>query len=75
MSSRESYWKSALMIPRQTLREMFPLGLFDKGLASGVDIVDNRATNVLCYNPEYTFVEKLQIGHLGNFRTKLVKAL
>ncbi len=33
---------------------------FDKALASGVEVVDNRAKNVLCYNPEYSFVEKLQ---------------
>lgn len=33
---------------------------FDKGLASEVDVIDNRAKKVLCYNPEYTFVEKLQ---------------
>ena len=26
----------------------------------GVAITDNRALNVTCYNPEYTFVEKLQ---------------
>ncbi len=25
-----------------------------------VDVIDNRAIAVLCYNPEYTFVEKLQ---------------
>lgn len=28
--------------------------------ASKVDVVDNRATDILCYNPEFTFVEKLQ---------------
>lgn len=33
---------------------------FDKALASGVTVIDNRAKTVLCYNPEYTFVEKLQ---------------
>jgi hypothetical protein len=27
---------------------------------SNVDIFDNRALSVLCYNPEFTFVEKLQ---------------
>lgn len=26
----------------------------------GVSIIDNRAVNVLCYEPKYTFVEKLQ---------------
>lgn len=25
-----------------------------------VDVIDNRAIGILCYNPEYTFVEKLQ---------------
>lgn len=33
---------------------------FDKAQASKVDVTDNRAKNVLCYNPEYTFAEKLQ---------------
>lgn len=32
---------------------------YDKA-CSLTDIVDNRAVNVRCYNPEYTFVEKLQ---------------
>jgi hypothetical protein len=27
---------------------------------SKVDVIDNRALGILCYNPEYTFVEKLQ---------------
>ncbi len=29
-------------------------------LTSKLDIIDNRAKEVICYNPEYTFVEKLQ---------------
>jgi len=28
--------------------------------ASKVDVMDNRALGILCYNPEFTFVEKLQ---------------
>lgn len=28
--------------------------------ASKVDMIDNRALGILCYNPEFTFVEKLQ---------------
>jgi predicted nucleotidyltransferase component of viral defense system len=28
--------------------------------ASKVDVIDNRALGILCYNPEFTFVEKLQ---------------
>lgn len=27
---------------------------------SGIDIIDNRAVDILCYDPRYTFVEKLQ---------------
>lgn len=27
---------------------------------SGIDIIDNRAKDILCYDPRYTFVEKLQ---------------
>ncbi|EOR96760.1 hypothetical protein ADIARSV_0023 [Arcticibacter svalbardensis MN12-7] len=27
---------------------------------AGVEIADNRAIGIKCYNPEYTFVEKLQ---------------
>jgi hypothetical protein len=33
---------------------------FDKASASKVTIADNRATNINCYHPGYTFVEKLQ---------------
>lgn len=33
---------------------------YDKALSLNVEIIDNRAINVLCYCPEYTFVEKLQ---------------
>lgn len=33
---------------------------FDKAQQSKVAVVDNRAMGILCYNPEYTFVEKLQ---------------
>jgi predicted nucleotidyltransferase component of viral defense system len=32
----------------------------DTARANNVDVVDNRALGILCYNPEYTFVEKLQ---------------
>ncbi|MBB72137.1 MAG: hypothetical protein CMF50_07045 [Legionellales bacterium] len=33
---------------------------YDRALASGENIIDNRALGVKCYQPEYTFVEKLQ---------------
>lgn len=33
---------------------------YDKALSLKIDIMDNRAKNVICYCPEYTFVEKLQ---------------
>ncbi|WP_047419546.1 nucleotidyl transferase AbiEii/AbiGii toxin family protein [Cellulophaga sp. Hel_I_12] len=34
---------------------------FDKAYnTSGISIVDNRANNVVCYHPGYTFIEKLQ---------------
>lgn len=33
---------------------------FDKAYSFHLDIIDNRAKKVLCYAPEYTFVEKLQ---------------
>ena len=34
---------------------------YDRAVASGVpDLIDNRAVDVLCYEPGYTFVEKLQ---------------
>lgn len=32
----------------------------DRVLKAGLDVVDNRARGVRCYNPEYTFVDKLQ---------------
>jgi predicted nucleotidyltransferase component of viral defense system len=33
---------------------------FDRALSMDIDIIDNRSKNVICYCPEYTFVEKLQ---------------
>ncbi|NVM62110.1 hypothetical protein FHW88_000386 [Mucilaginibacter sp. SG538B] len=33
---------------------------YDYAIAQGVDIVDNRAKDIACYHPGYTFVEKLQ---------------
>lgn len=33
---------------------------FDKAVESNVKIADNRATDILCYHPGYTLVEKLQ---------------
>jgi hypothetical protein len=34
---------------------------YDRAVVSGVpDLIDNRAIDVLCYEPGYTFVEKLQ---------------
>ncbi len=33
---------------------------YDKAIASKVDIIDNRATEIICYHPGYTLVEKLQ---------------
>lgn len=32
----------------------------DKALAAGLRVTDNRAPAVKCFNPEYTFVDKLQ---------------
>lgn len=32
---------------------------YDFAKKSGMDVLDNRAIDVRCYNPEYTFVEKL----------------
>ena len=34
--------------------------LYDHAVAKGVAIIDNRAKSVPCYDPRYTFVEKLQ---------------
>lgn len=33
---------------------------YEKATALNVSIIDNRAKNIACYCPEYTFVEKLQ---------------
>lgn len=33
---------------------------FDRAKEIGVNIIDNRAVDVVCYHPGYTFVEKLQ---------------
>lgn len=33
---------------------------YEKAAASNTSIIDNRAKNIACYSPEYTFVEKLQ---------------
>jgi Nucleotidyl transferase AbiEii toxin, Type IV TA system len=34
--------------------------VYDHAVAQGVPIIDNRAKGVPCYDPRYTFVEKLQ---------------
>jgi hypothetical protein len=34
--------------------------VYDHAAAQGVDVIDNRALAVPCYDPGYTFVEKLQ---------------
>ncbi|MCR5876692.1 nucleotidyl transferase AbiEii/AbiGii toxin family protein [Phenylobacterium sp. J426] len=33
---------------------------YDHAVASGVEVIDNRAIDVACYHPGYTLVEKLQ---------------
>lgn len=33
---------------------------YDRALRAGIKIIDNRALDVACYHPGYTFVEKLQ---------------
>lgn len=33
---------------------------FDKARGIGIDMIDNRAADITCYHPGYTFVEKLQ---------------
>jgi hypothetical protein len=33
---------------------------YDYAIKQGVDIIDNRAKDIACYHPGYTFVEKLQ---------------
>lgn len=38
----------------------FSSWVLDQALAAGLDVFDNRAPRVPCFNPEYTFVDKLQ---------------
>jgi hypothetical protein len=38
----------------------FSSWVMDKAREAGLDIIDNRALAVKCFNPEYTFVDKLQ---------------
>jgi hypothetical protein len=33
---------------------------YDRAITAGVEIIDNRALDIACYHPGYTFVEKLQ---------------
>ncbi|MFD2966360.1 nucleotidyl transferase AbiEii/AbiGii toxin family protein [Sphingobacterium bambusae] len=33
---------------------------YDRALQSEIDVIDNRAVDIPCYHPGYTFVEKLQ---------------
>lgn len=33
---------------------------YDKALEANVDLIDNRAIDIICYHPGYTLVEKLQ---------------
>jgi hypothetical protein len=48
----------------------------DFASAQKLDVVDNRAKDVRCYNPEYTFVEKLQtvVKKFGQFKESGVMA-
>jgi hypothetical protein len=41
--------------------------LFDEGKSLNLDVVDNRAVDIICYHPGYTFVEKLA-AISGKFR-------
>lgn len=38
----------------------FSSWVFDRAIKAGLDVMDNHARGVRCYNPEYTFVDKLQ---------------
>jgi len=38
----------------------FSSWVYDRAVKARLDIADNRALGVRCYNPEYTFVDKLQ---------------
>lgn len=33
---------------------------YDRAVQNNVNIIDNRAVDIICYDPRYTFVEKLQ---------------
>lgn len=33
---------------------------YDKAIESNIDVIDNRASEIKCYDPGFTFVEKLQ---------------
>lgn len=33
---------------------------YDRAVAQGIELIDNRAKDIACYHPGYTFVEKLQ---------------
>ena len=38
----------------------FSSWVLDKALAAGLEVADTRAPGIKCFNPEYTFVDKLQ---------------
>ncbi len=38
----------------------FSSWVMDKALESGLKVTDNRAPGIRCFNPEYTFVDKIQ---------------
>jgi len=44
---------------------------YERALKSDGDYADNRAMGILCYNPEYTFVEKLQTSSKNIWKTAL----
>ena len=50
---------------------------YDKAIESKVEIVDNRATDIICYHPGYTLVEKLQTiaTKFRNEQTKGTKSI
>src|SRR5690349_3617528 len=46
---------------------------YEKAVASNVGIIDNRAFDIKCYHPGYTFIEKLQ-AVATKFRKRLTNA-
>jgi hypothetical protein len=66
----ESFWKLASIRRLQTALLPISSWIVQFAEAKNLQYTDNRAPGIHCYNPEYTFVEKVQavVRKYGQFK-------